>query len=270
MGFFRGGLLFFFCILLFISLLAANSFLTLSTSLKYENIQKEIPPLVNELSDEKNNFFESMGMEDFKFDQATNQTQEAMRRYCQNNTEYAFTFDRYAVSIPCSSLEAGNEAILNEIIKDIVTQTYYQEYDCGFWSCLVQDEAPFFLVSEQAKDYWKGKFYLFLIISLVLVGLIFFLIENKLNWPVLVGSVLIISAIPLLKIKGILAFFIPESFRALSIFLNIFFSKAELVFWIVFILGLILIGIGLGLRFSNADFVKKFTDKEEVQKVKKK
>src|SRR3989344_3299524 len=54
MGFFRGGLLFILSILLLFSFFAANSFLTVSTSLKYENVQKELGPAVQELSEELN------------------------------------------------------------------------------------------------------------------------------------------------------------------------------------------------------------------------
>src|SRR3989344_8616115 len=176
MGFFRGGALFFVGVLLFFSLLAMNSFFTLATSLKYENVQQEATPLVAEL-------FEGLNEE--------------------NRTLF-------------------NETVAQEFLQDV----YYKDYGCGFWKCFIQEEIPFFLVSEQARDYWKGKLYLALIVSLVLSAIAFFLVENKKNWPVVVGGILILSAIPLLKIKQFVAFFIPDSLTSLSIFLNIFFSKA--------------------------------------------
>ena len=218
MGFFRGSLLFTISILLFVSLLAANSFLTLSVSLGYENVQKEINPLIYEL---------------------------------------AGTY-------------SGGENIsyINETIHKEVQNSYYKEYDCDFWDCLAKEETPLFLISQKAKDYWNEKFYYSLLISLALVGLIFLLVQNKLNWPILVGSILILSALPLLKIKQFISLLIPEKLATFLLLLSIFFSKANTVFWISFILGLVLIGLGLGLKFSNTSFLKKDTEnqKKEVER----
>src|SRR3989344_3772275 len=220
MGFFRGSSLFILSILLLLSFFAAGSFLIVSTSLKYENVQKELGPVIQELS---------------------------------------------------KGLNDENRALFNETaVRELLQDSYYKNYDCDFWDCFASEQSPFFLVSQKARDYWKEKFYYSLLISLFLIALIFFLAQNKLNWPILVGSILILSAIPLLKIKGLISLFIPGEISALSTFLNIFFSKAMMVFWISFILGLVLIGIGLGLKFSNADFVKKITEKQEAEKSKSK
>src|SRR3989344_2624957 len=216
MGFFRGSSLFILSILLLLSFFAAGSFLIVSTSLKYENVQKELGPVIQELS---------------------------------------------------KGLNDENRALFNETaVRELLQDSYYKNYDCDFWNCLATEQTPLFLVSQKAKDYWKEKFYYSLLISLALVGLIFFLVQNKLNWPVIVGSILILSSIPLLKIKGLISLFIPGEISVLSTFLNIFFSKALMVFWIFFILGLLLIGLGFGLKFSNLEFVKKFTEKKETEK----
>ena len=270
MGFFRGGLLFTVSVLLFFSLLFLNLFLTLSTSLEYENVQKEVSPIVQELADGNSGLFEGFGAGDFNLNQVTDGAREVMQKYCQNNTEYIFVFESNTISIPCSSLEEGKGAIVNEAVRDIVEDAYYKEYDCSFWSCLVKEKIPLFLVSQKAKDYWKEKFYFSLIASLILISLIFFLVEKKLNWLILVGSILVLSSLPLLKIKGIISFLIPEKFEALSLFLNIFFSKSYMVFWISFISGLVILGIGLGLKFSNAEFVKKIIDKSGKKEEEKK
>ena len=42
-----------------------------------------------------------------------------------------------------------------------------------------------------------------------------------------------------------------------------------MVFWIFFIIGLVLIGLGLGLKFSNLEFVNKMADKAEKKKSEK-
>ena len=74
----------------------------------------------------------------------------------------------------------------------------------------------------------------------------------------------------MLKIKEFISLFIPEKIHVISLFLNIFFSKAYATFWISFIVGLVLIGLGLGLKFSNAEFVKNILDKVEKKEVEKK
>ena len=267
MGFFKGGTLFTLSVLLFFSFLALNLFLTLSTSLEYENVQKEISPIVQELANGNNGLFEGFGSGDFNLNQVTDEAQESMKNYCKNNTDYSFVFESNTISIPCSSLEEGKRAIVNEAVRDIVEDAYYRDYDCIFWSCLVKEKIPLFLVSQKAKDYWKEKFYFSLIASLILIALIFFLVEKKLNFPILVGSILILSSLPLLKIKGIISFLIPEKFEALSLFLNIFFSRSYMVFWISFISGRVLLGVGVGLRFSNAEFIKKIIEKSDKKEV---
>jgi len=270
MGFFRGGLLFTVCILLFVSLLTANLFLTLSTSLKYENVQKEVSSLALGLSNESGDFFSELGSEEFNFSHETDEAQKVMSKHCQNNINYTFDFEGRTISVPCSTLEQGKEAVINETINSIIKDLYYKEYDCGFWKCLVKEQAPFFLVSQKARDYWKEKLYISLVVSLFLVLLIFFLVEKKLNWPVLVGSILILSAFPLLKIKDFISFLIPERLTFLLLFLNIFFSKAYAVFWISFVSGLVIVGLGLGLKFSNTEFVRKITEKQDKKEAEKK
>ena len=271
MGFFRSSFLGFVCLLLFSSFLVMNLALTLDSSLKYENVQKEIPPLVTELTNGSGGLLSLVDTKGIDINQATDKAKTAMETYCQNNTEYTFVFEGRTVSVPCSSLQSDNplESVLNETVSSFVGDFYYKEYDCSFWSCLTKEKVPFFLVSQKAKDYWHQQFIFALMASFVLVILLFFLAESKANWPVLVGGLLILSAAPLLKIKAFISLFIPEKIHVISLFLNIFFSKAYATFWISFIVGLVLIGLGLGLKFSNAEFVKNILDKVEKKEVEK-
>jgi hypothetical protein len=241
-----------------------NLFFTLNSSLKYENVQKEIPLLVNELTNGSSSLLQKFDLGDaFNISQATDKEKTAMDKYCQNNSEYTFVFEGSTISVPCSSLSGGKEAVVKATVNGFVDSIYYKEYDCNFWNCITKEKAPYFLISQKAKDYWHQKFYFALIASLVLVALLFLLVEGKTNWPVLVGSILILSAAPLLKIKEIISFIIPKSIHILSVFLSIFFSKSYATFWISLIVGLVLIGLGLGLKFSNAEFVKNILDKIE-------
>ena len=237
MGVIKGSFLFILSVLLFILLLVTGSFLTLSSSLKYENVQKEITPLIDNFVNE-----------------------------CDGQENYTFTFEGNEISVPCSYIKENNIS-LKGAVDTAAQDAYYKDYNCDFWDCFATESTPFFLVSEKAKDYWKEKFYYALLASLVILVLIFFLFENKLNFPVLTGSLFIVSSLLILKAKSIATGFIPESFRTFSSFLNIFFSEVLTVFWIFFILGLLLVGLGLGLKFSNLDFVKKITEKSENTKL---
>ena len=265
MGFFRGSFLAFACLLLFTSFFAMNLFLTLDSSLKYKNVQNEIPPLVTELTNGSGGILSLIDTQDIDINQAADQAEVAMEKHCQNknNIEYTFIFEGRTISIPCSSLEDGSGAVLNKTMNSLVDDIYYKEYDCNFWNCITKEKVPFFLVSQKAKDYWHQKFFFSLITSLVLVILIFLLVEKRVNWPTLVGSILILASLPLLKIKSFISFFIPEKIHVVSVFLSIFFSEAYTVFWISFVMGLVLVGLGLGLKFSNAEFVKKIVEKIE-------
>lgn len=274
MGFFRSSFLGFVCLLLFSSFLIMNLSLTLDSSLKYENVQKEILPLITELTNGSGGLLSLVDTKSIDINQATDKAKIAMDKYCQNdvNTEYTFVFEGRTISVPCSSLQSDNpsESVLNETVNSFVEDFYYKEYDCNFWSCLTKEKVPFFLISQKAKDYWHQKFFFALIVSFVLVVLLFFLVESKANWPTLVGILLILSAAPLLKIKEFISLFIPEKIHVVSLFLNLFFSKAYATFWIFFIVGLVLIGLGLGLKFSNAEFVKNILEKVEKKEVENK
>ncbi len=260
MGFFRGSFLGFVCLLLFTSFLAMNLFWTLDRSLEYENVQSEISPLVNELT---NSSADILGIDTggINITQAAEGATKVMEKYCQTNTEYTFVFEGKTISVPCSTLDGGVESVVNQTANSLVYEIYYKEYNCSFFSCLTQDKFPFFLVSQKARDYWHQKFYFALIVSVILVILLFLLVESKANSPVITGVLLILASFPLLKIKSILLFFIPQQLHVLSLFLNIFFSKAYTVFWISSLVGLVLVGLGLGLKFSNAEFVKKMLEK---------
>ena len=269
MGFFRGSFLFTFSVLLLASFVVLGLSLTLSTSLKYENVKKSASPLVSQLFDENTGMLQELTLGEANLDQVATEAERVMKQYCLDHSEYIFTFEIYTITVPCSTVSEGKEAILNASINSIIEQTYYRDYDCGFWKCFLNEQVPLFLISEDAMQYWKQKFYLALLTSAVLLLITFLLVENKLNWPILAGGILIVSAIPLLKIQDLIASFIPGGLGILSIFLGIFFSKAHMVFWIFFIIGLVLIGLGLGLKFSNLEFVNKMADKAEKKKSEK-
>ena len=253
MGFIRGSLLVFVCILLFIILLIGNTFFVLSSSLKYENVQKELGSILEDFTGDQLNIVE----EDFNLTEEMKEAREFMEEHCQNESSYGFSEGGYTFVIPCDVLDEVGEnpsALVEQGIENIIEQIYYDDYDCKFWDCFEVTELPFFLVSEKAKNYWQEKFYLTLIAFVVFVVLIFFLTKNKENTPIIVGSLLVLSSLPLLKLEKITGSIAGDSYLS---FIGIFFSKISSVFWIVFVAGLIILGAGIALKFFPGIFPKK-------------
>lgn len=264
MGFFRGSFLIFFCTLLFLSFLGMNIFFTLSSSLEYDQVSSKIVPLVYSFGDENSLASQAFGTTNFNFSQATQSNLAKMKQHCASNTDstdYVFDYQGSTIVVSCETLKSGGaQAVVNETIKSYVDGVYYGTYDCSFFSCFQEKQLPLFLVSEKARDYWHQKFFFSLIASLVLILLIFIFIENRLNTPILVGIFLILSAIPILKISAILSAIFGQP---ISLFFEIFFSQAGKVFWISFLSGLVLVGIGIALRVLDLDFVKRLTQRKE-------
>jgi len=270
MGFFRGGLLIILSILLLSSLLVGNILLVLSTSLEYENVKPAFTSVVGELMQGQLD----IAGQDINLTEEVDERLEDMQEHCENNSEYVFSYEGQTIVVSCDVISGGTEAIIEEGIGNLVEEYYYKEYECGFWDCF-QTEGPMFLISEKAKDYWHSKFYILLIISLVLIVLAFLLVENKRNWPILIGILLIISSLPFLKLESLVASFVSENVASMSV---VFFSSAHSIFWTCLIAGIVLIGIGLALHFVKAGtaiakklekFEKKSKEKKEA-KVKKK
>lgn len=260
MGVFRGGLLVIVGILLFLTLLLGNVLLVLSMSLQYDNVRDALVPFAQGFVEDKSNLI----MGDFNLTEEMEEAREVMQEYCQNNTEYVFSEEGYTFELPCELVNETPETFFEAGIETMVEQIYYKEYDCGFWDCFGEEEIPFFLISEKAKDYWKGKFYLALLTSLVLVVLIFFLVVQKQNFPILFGSLLAISSFPLLKL-GSLASVIGGDVAAG--FTSFFFSSSRGLFWALFIIGLIIFGSGIAWRILTHDSIKKKLSKKDVRQI---
>ncbi|HEA46375.1 MAG TPA: hypothetical protein ENH99_01185 [Candidatus Pacearchaeota archaeon] len=264
MGFFRGGFLILFGTLLFLSLFMMNSFFALSSSLEYDNIKNELPLLIEEITEGSSGIGGALDVLDgFNLSEASEGVFEIVEEHCLNNSDYVFSYEGYVVDIPCSVIEGGADAVIDETVNDLIEKIYYEDYDCGFWDCLSKTGAPFFLVSEKAKDYWKGKLYLALVISLALAVLLFFLTEEKQNFPIVLGSIIIVSALPLAKFKSIFSIIGPP----VSLFVDLFFSRMGVIFWFMFIAGLVILGLGIALKLSKTHFLKTKFSRKDVKKI---
>lgn len=261
MGAIRGVLLVIVSVLFFILLLVGNILLILSLSLQYDNVQAELASSIKDVVAKGINVEEVM-----------EKSYPLMKLYCQNNSEFVFRDDGsgYTFTIPCDVIAQGFEAIVDYGINSLVENFYYEDYDCEFWDCIEKTGSPLFLVSEKAKNYWNSKFYLALMASIVLIVLIFFLVEKKSNLFVIVGSLLIISALPFMKLDWVLSFISDKPFLEL---LTIFFTKVHTVFLISIISGIVVLSIGIllklfGVGFTISNIFSRF-QKKDVKKDKR-
>ena len=258
MGLIRGGLTFAIGSLLLISFLAMNLFLTFDLSLEYDNVKPKIVSAIKDIAENKTNLTREI-KENFVFAEV----------HCQNNTDFIFIQGEYVFEIPCSVVNEGSDEFIDYGINQAIDETYYKNYECSFFNCL-RTEFPFFLISEQAKDSSKKRFYFSLIVSLILIIIMFFLTEKKSNLFIAVGSLLAISSLPFIKISTFLSF-LDDSFLE---FIPVLFSESYNVFLISFTFGIIIIGIGVTMKFwdfgsfISEKFGKKKTQnkKQEIQK----
>ena len=122
---------------------------------------------------------------------------------------------------------------------------------------------PFFLVSQKARDYWKNKFYISLIASLILIALIFLFIEEKRNTPIAVGTLLALSAFSMLKLED-LAYSLAGGFSEL---IKIYLSNTQKVFVLSLALGIVLVLTGIALRLLGSDYMKEKFSKKEIKDI---
>jgi len=255
MGFIRGALLFLVGILLFVSLLAGNTLLTLGLSLNYENVNNELSSVLGELI--LGDYSGLLDEVDPDISENVDEGFAYLEEYCETNTEFSYSQGEYSLTIPCDVVEQGPEQIINQSIGNAVEDIYYQEYDCEFWSCFGEEGLPFFLISEKAQEYWMNKFYLVLLVSIILSVLVLILVENKRNFPIVLGAFMVVSSLPFMKLNSVIGIFGGEIIQ----FISVFISEARTVFLIFFMSGLILIGLGFVLHgvkagFSLAEWIK--------------
>lgn len=256
MGAIRGILLVFVSVLLFLSFLSINLLGTFSSSLEYDNFQKESTIIFGDLFKEINisNYMQN--------------NYNLIQMYCQNNSNSTFVSSEggYTFDIPCNVAFQGEKAISDEIIKNLIHKTYYKEYNCKFFDCMKQSKTPFFLLSENSYEYVINKFYFSLIISIILSILLFLLIEKKTNMPILIGSLLIVSSLPFFKLESFLSLFFDKT---LFKFLRIFFSQIYDTSLRILIIGIIFLISGIILKifkigFFISNLFSKFKKKEIV------
>lgn len=166
-----------------------------------------------------------------------------------------------------------NSSIMEEQIYKTVEEKYYLTYDCNFFDCIEKTEDPFSLVSKHAQDYWKIKFFSFLIISLLLLSGVFLLTKNKSNFFILSSILFVASSLIFLKLKFIFDLFfvfvfgVGKDFGSLSFssfleLFSVFLTKSSVVFIFFLIIGILFLIIGIGMKLIGiSSEVSEFMDK---------
>ncbi len=278
MGLIRGALIVLISVILFVSLLATGFFATLTSSLTYQNVEPQVHSIATEIIEEQIGKITII-------DTLTPYLDE----YCDNNSEIVQKFQRYTFVFPCEVIANGTDSIINYSVDYLVGDFYYKNYQCEFWKCFEESDVPLFLVSDYARDYWRARFYNTLLISFVLAAGLILLSRKKSNGFILAGSLLIISSLIILQLKRIGTFVAKLVLSPISIAISeetsqsilsqvveIFFSKSGTIFIWMFVIALILVGIGIvfklfNLGFKISEFFKKVGAKNiKVEKPKKK
>jgi hypothetical protein len=261
MGVIKNILLVLVSVLLFLSFFCSTLFLVLSSSLTYNNVQNQSVSIIH-------NFLK----QNFNITSLVTQNYTFIQIYCKDHENYVFSAEGYTFNIPCNVSLKGQEAIIEEGVKEVVHQIYYKNYDCTFFNCFKQGGIPVFLISELSRNSFSNFFLLFLGISLILLIFAFLLIEKKTSLPILTGSILIIASLPFTKMGNLVNLLSNKiSFQ----FLKIFFSESHNLSIILLIIGGVLIVIGVVLKIFKVGFSisggisklkDKFDKKEEVKK----
>ena len=128
MGFIRGALVVLISVTLFMSLLTTGLFITVSSSLTYDNVQPKISSIATEIIQEQ------IG-EITIIDTLTPYLDE----YCNTNSEIVQQFEGYTFVFPCDIIAQGSEGIVSYAIDYLVGDFYYKEYTCEFWKCFSEE-----------------------------------------------------------------------------------------------------------------------------------
>ncbi len=254
MGLIRGALVTIFTILLFLSLFATASSLTISMSLNYNVIKPEVHSIVSDII-----------LNQTEIPEEIEKGLANMQLYCQNNSVLVQENEDYTFELPCEVVNQGTEAIILYAIEDIVEETYYKEYDCDFMNCFEEEAPPFFLFSKHAQGYFMGWFYISLLISIALMVLLFFFIESKTSLPLVLGVVLIVLSFIFLGIGKLLSLIIGWEYAQIVL---AFFTQSYTIFLIFLILGIVSIGVGIVLKFLSVGsfFARIFKKDEKITK----
>lgn len=201
-----------------------------------------------------------------------NEGYSALQTYCLMHDNYIYTDGNIHLEIPCDVVNKGMDSVIDYGVNNILQNIYYKNYTCGFMNCLQQDKNPLVLVSEKAHLFLRAKFYIMLLISIILFILLFLCTKKKSNSFIITGILMVLVSL-ITKSIDFLLVLVPQQIRDI---VGLFFSKSHTVFLIFLITGIALIFIGILIkvlklevkiaeRFSKKD--KKGISEDKVRKI---
>lgn len=231
MGFVREGLLLILGVLLFLSFLSGSVFLTLTLSLDQSVVSEQVEPLT-----------EIFVRTDANFDDILERKYTTMVDYCSEGNPSILVDPGigYRFDVPCDAVLDGRESVVRVAMHDSFERNYGKDYACSFWDCLGSRQDVFVVASATAREYWLSKFYFSLFACALIILFSFFLFEKKHSVFPFIGSILLLSALPLLKPSLVISpFVVIISFFAffgifsgyLSELFLVLFSQSSVVFW---------------------------------------
>ena len=257
MGFFRGVGVFFISILLLLSLIVTNVLITASLSMKYDTLKSQISPVLSNITSGNTEGILPSQLSDINtssvnITQGIQEGLDVLKKNCQpGQASYAFDFNGQSYSVSCDLANETPETAVGKAGEQVFDQIYYKKYDCSFIQCIKTD--PQSIVSEQTYNYLKTRLYYAIFISLVLAMILFLLFGRNSNFTITFGALLILSALPMLRVES---FFVSKFGNLVSFLFKIFLSQSRKVFWGFVISGLVILCGGIGLRLWNTKIVK--------------
>lgn len=238
MGFVRGMLLVFFSMIFFFSILIGGLLYTMSSSLSYSSVEVNafnvVQPIVEQLN----------------LSQMIQIGMPVIKAYCQTNSDYVAYYQGFTFQIPCADIN-NTELMVNDTIKNLVSDLYYKTYDCGYWDCFSKYTPPLFLISEKSDNYWTNLFYYDIAAAIASAVGLFFLFKRKYDLLFLAGGIFIFSSLLLLGISKLVAVLPNQIVQGI---LMIFFSQSKSIFFKMLLPGIGLIFAGLIVEMFRAGF----------------
>ncbi|MDA3836926.1 MAG: hypothetical protein PF542_04855 [Nanoarchaeota archaeon] len=235
MGLIRSGAVIALSSVLFLTLFLGNGLLTLTWSLEYDNVA----PHVQNFS---GGIFEDLGVRENIINDY-----QLMEDYCGSYDAYPYNRDEISLKVPCDIIRLGPDSVVNYSVSKFFYDVYNKEYDCSFWKCVKEaDNGIFVLISAKANDYWKSKFKLAILASVILAGLLLLVLESKYSLFTITGILMMFSAFPYMKLNWVFGFLPEGSLTGLFVAL---FTKSYNVFLIMTIIGAVLLAIGIAFEF---------------------
>lgn len=258
MGFIRGLLVVFVSIALLLSVLCSSIFYTISSSLDYGIVQTHAINVVQPWVEQMN------------LTQVINSEMGTINQYCASNSDFVFSYQGYTFQFSCQDVN-NTQAIINDAVKNFVSNIYYQQYNCTYWDCFSKYTPPLFLISEKSQQYWYNLFYISSIVAVLSAISLFFLFKRKYDLLFLSGGIFIASGLLILGIEKLVAILSNQIISNIAL---IFLSQTSFVFLRLIIAGGILILAGLIVELFRAgfkiyDMFSRFREPEEKPEAEK-